>query len=360
MATSADGAQTVAGANGALGRLPRRMVGGLAAVLSSLALMAVLLLLLGADPWTALSALLDGALGNKFGITETIVITSILALTGLAAAIPFSAGLWNVGGEGQLYVGAFAAAAGAFVFADHLPHVIGAAVAVLLATIAGGLWALIPGVLKARYNANEVIITLMLVFVGMFLVDYGIGSLWSGGVSRATRPIPESSELPIIWTGTSLNAGVLLALAAVAVGWFVMARTTLGFKINATGKNPHSAEISGLRVGRLRVTAFVLGGAFAGIAGAIAVLGISRALVAGFSDNFGFIGVAVALLARLNPLWIIPSAALFAVLRVGSNKMQVTTGLSPSIGEAIVAVFVISLLAFHLLGLRRISGSVNE
>jgi simple sugar transport system permease protein len=130
-----------------------------------------------------------------------------------------------------------------------------------------------------------------------------------------------------------------------------MRRSGLGFQIRAIGLNARAARMNGMRVGRVTVLAFVIGGAFAGLAGGINVLGINGALVSGFSGNFGYLGIAVALLARLNPLWIVPSAVLFAILRVGSNGLQVQTGLSPDVGEIIVATFVILLLVFRVIRL---------
>lgn len=313
---------------------------------------AAILALLGANPATAFRALVSGALGNEFNFGQTVMITTLLALTGLAAAIPFSARLWNVGGEGQMYFGAFCAAGLGLTLPASLPHWFFAPLVLVLSALGGAVWGLIPGALKALINANEVIVSLMSVFAAILLADYAITVIWPQGIAPQTQDAPANTLLPNIWSGTLVTAGAPVALFCVLVAWVIMARTRLGFEIRAVGLNPFASRLNGMRVGRIAVYAFMLGGAFAGAAGAIAVVGIYGNLPTDFSGNFGFLGIAVALLARLSPLWILPSAFFFAILRVGSNGLQVATGLSPSVGEIIVATFVILLLAFRVIRLR--------
>jgi ABC-type uncharacterized transport system permease subunit len=197
-----------------------------------------------------------------------------------------------------------------------------------------------------------VIVSLMTVFIAILIADYAITAVWPQGFATQTKYVPPSATLPNIWGGTVITAGAPIAVFCVVIAWVIMSRTSLGFEIRAIGLNPQTARMNGMRIGRVRVLAFVLGGAFAGVAGAISVLGMNGALIAGFSGNFGFLGIAVALLARLSPIWIIPSAFFFAILRVGSNGLQVATGLSPSVGEILVATFIILLLAFRVIRLR--------
>jgi ABC-type uncharacterized transport system permease subunit len=312
---------------------------------------AALLALLGANPGDGLQAIWNGALGNKFNFGQTVMITSLLTLTGLAAAIPFSARLWNVGGEGQLWFGAFVAAAIALSLPSGMPHWLLASLAVIIATVGGAVWGFVPGLLKATINANEVITSLMMTFIAIQLGNYAISTLWPS-FSNQTRDVPPNSLLPNIWTGTLVTAGALLAVAAAAVAWLLMARAGLGFEIRAIGLNANAAQMNGMRLGRVTILAFVIGGAFGGLAGAIAVLGINGALISNFSANFGYLGIAVALVARLDPAWIIPSAFLFAALRVGSNGLQAETSLSTTVGEILVTTFVVLLLAFKVIRLR--------
>ena len=278
--------------------------------------------------------------------------TSMLALTGLAAAIPFTARLWNVGGEGQLWFGAFAAVAIALTIPAGLPHWVFAPVVIITSMVAGGAYGFIPGLLKAWLNANEVIVSLMLTFAAIILGNYAVTILFRGGFGQQTETVPQNSALPTIWSGTLVNAGALLAVVAVVIAWVLMSRTALGFAIRAQGLNPEAARMSGVSIGRNIIVAFVIGGAFAGLAGGINVVGINDALISGFSGNIGFMGIAVALVARLNPLWVLPSAFLFAILRVGSNSLQAQTGLSASMAEVIVAIFIVLLLLFKVVRLQ--------
>jgi len=317
----------------------------------TVAIFAALLALLGANPWDGLKAIWNGALGNRFSFGQTVMITSLLSLTGLAAAIPFAAHLWNVGGEGQLWFGAFVATAMALTLPSDLSPWLMVPIAVVVATFGGAVWGFVPGLLKASINANEVITSLMMTFIAIQLGNYAISTLWPS-FSNQTQDVPANSLLPNIWGGTLVTAGAPLAVAAVVLAWVLMARTGLGFEIRAIGLNPSTARMSGMRIGRITILAFVIGGAFGGLAGAIAVLGINGALISNFSANFGYLGIAVALVARLNPAWIIPSAFLFAALRVGSNGLQAETGLSTTVGEVLVTTFVVLLLAFRVIRLR--------
>ena len=321
------------------------------ALLGSLVIFGLIILVLGANPFSALRSIYDGSLGNRFNFGQTVMITSLLALTGLAAAIPFSARLFNVGGEGQLYVGAIVAAGSSLTLPSTTPHVLFVAIVVALSMLGGALWAAVPGVLKATVNANEVITSLMMTFIAILLANYAITVVWPQGAVPQTENVPTGATLGNIWDGTLVTSGVIFAVVAVLIAWVIMARMTLGFTIRAAGLNRNAAHMGGVNIGLVTVVSFALGGAFAGLAGAISVLGINGALVSGFSGSFGYLGVAVALVARLKPAWIIPSAFLFAALRVGSNGLQVDTGLSPSVGEALVATLVLLLLGFKVIRL---------
>jgi general nucleoside transport system permease protein len=315
----------------------------------SFAIISVILIMLSADPIQVFDSLITGALSTKFFLGQTIMIATVLSLTGLAAAVPFSAFQWNVGGEGQMYFGAFAAASLALSLPPDWPHWILAPLIVAGAAAAGAFWGFVPGFLKATIRANEVITCLMLNFIAVLFADYAITVLWPNPASRGTADVPLNSTLPNIWSGTVVTAGAPIAVGAVLVAWLIMSRTRLGFEIRASGLNARAARLNGIRVERVIAASFTLGGMFAGLAGAVAVLGMYGALVSGFSGNFGFLGIAVALVARLRPLFIIPSAFVFATLRVGSNGLQVSTGLSPTVGEMIVALLIVLLLAFRVI-----------
>ncbi len=329
----------------------------LVALAATVGIFTVLLVLLGANPGDALNALWKGSIGNPidnaFNFGQTAMIASLLALTGLAAAIPFSAHLWNIGGEGQLWAGAFVAVGIAIEMPGHLSPWALVPLTVAACTVGGALWGLVPGLLKAAINANEVITSLMMTFIAINLGNYAIDKLWPQGASNTTAYVPDNSLMPNIWTGTLVTAGAPLAVAAVLVAWVLMSRTKLGFEIRATGLNANAARMNGMRLGRVAILTFLIGGGFGGMAGSIYVLGINGALPSGFDTaHFGYLGIAVALVARLSPAWILPSALLFAALRTGSNGLQAETQLSHDVGDVLVATLVVLLLAFQVIRLR--------
>lgn len=330
---------------------PRVLVRLALALAATLAIFAGIIAALGTGPLDAFEALYRGSVGNKFNFGQTAMIASLLACTGLAAAIPFQAHLWNVGGEGQLWFGAFTAVAVALTLPTSMAGWQAMTLTVAAATVAGAFWGFVPGILKATINANEIITSLMLVFIAIQVGNYAISTLFPSQ-SNQTQSVPIDFLLPNVWTGTLVTVGAPLAAGAAVVAWILMSRTPLGFQIRAVGLNPNAARINGMSTGRVAALSFTIGGAFGGLAGAIAVLGINGALISGFSANFGFIGIAVALVARLNPAWILPSAFLFAALRTGSNGLQAQTGISTTVGEILVTTFVVLLLAFRVIRLR--------
>ena len=338
--------------------LPPRSLGTLAAGLprlilalaASLGVVSIAVLAFGGDPINVGKTIIDTSLGSEFGIGQVITIGGILTLTGLAAALPFRAGFWNVGGEGQLFAGAIGATLIALSVGHSLGPVFGVIAVLLAAIIAGAIWGGIAGGLKAAFNINEVIVSLMLVFIAIAAADYVIRAGWPQGVSPQTIPYPDNVLLPTIWDAGLVTIGPIIAVLVAVSLWFLMSYTPLGFKIRAVGLNPRTARLNGISGRRIAVQTFVIGGAAAGLGGGIAVLG-QGALVSNFSPQYGFLGIAVALLARLNPIWIIPAAFTFSVLRVGSNGLFVAEGLDPAVGDLLVATFIIALLLFGLVRL---------
>jgi simple sugar transport system permease protein len=322
-----------------------------AALAATLAVVSVVILIFGADPVAVARAVVEGSLGDPFVLGQTIMVTGILTLTGLAAAIPFRAGLWNVGGEGQLYAGAIGAVAVALLVSPNLNSVIALILVMLASIVAGALWGAIAGALKATLDLNEVIVSLMLSFIAILAADYVVRGIWPEGISPQTKRIPDNTVLPMIWQQGLVTIGPVIALVFVIAGWFLIRHTTLGFSIRAVGFNPKAARLSGISAGWIAVSTFAIGGAVAGLAGGMVVSGVSNALVAHFSPNYGFLGIAVALIARLEPLWLVPAAFVFSALRVGSNGLEVDIGLSSAVGDVIVTTFIISLLFFRIVKL---------
>lgn len=328
-----------------------------AAVVLALATAAIVLVIVGSDPLEAYRSMADAALGSPFALSTTIqkAVPRLLAALGIALAL--RAGLWNIGAEGQIYVGAIAAAA----ITLWLPglETAGIVLALLAAVAAGALWGAIPGVLRATRGVSEVITSLMLVYVGILLANYLVESPWAvpGSTFPASEPVPAGQRLPIIWDGTLLNAGALIALAMTGVTWLIVERTTLGMRLRAVGGSARASLLAGVGVGRTIVVAMALSGAFAGLAGGIEVLGVRGRLIEGFSPGYGFEAIAIALLGRLNPLGILGAALLFGALDAGAAGLQTAARDVPSaivqLTEGLAVIYVLMGLGIHELIVRR-------
>jgi simple sugar transport system permease protein len=300
------------------------------------------------------AALVDGAFLRPRGFTNTLVAATPLILTGLSVALAFRAGLFNIGAEGQYLIGAVC---GVFVgYAFNLPPVLHAIAALVAGAIGGGIWGAIPGILKAKLGAHEVINTIMMNFIAIFLTDWLINnpmqdpdapSTIRTPIIDATAQIPKFSEIPgvqmLFESGDRLHLGFILAILAAAGVWWLLWKTTVGFELRTTGSNPDAAEYAGIKVERNTILAMTLAGALAGLAGTIEVQGLVRFLPAFFQAGYGFDAIAVALLAQNNPFAVIPAAILFGALGVGSDILQIRTGVSRyliSIIQALILLFV--------------------
>ena len=316
----------------------------LLSLLITLVIVAAFILAIGANPWDAGRAIVEGSLTKKLFLGQTLMIASILALTGLAAALPFTSRLWNIGGEGQMFAGAIVAVSLGIKLPEGTPKPLFIAVILVGSFIGGGFWGFIAGALKAWFGASEIVTTLMLSFIAIFIANYVIADVWPDPFSQKTVSIHDNAQLPEIWQSANVDISVIIAIVAAGLAWMLMRGTVLGFSIRAIGSNPNAARLAGMSTSRVTILTFFIAGGFAGLAGSVAVAGIFDDLDINFSSNFGFLGIAVALLARLNPPLIIPAAFLFAMLRVGSNSLQAAADISPTLGDILVAVFVILLM----------------
>ena len=318
---------------------------GAIALAVAFAIVAVIFAALDVNPADAYWAMIRGSLSGSFNLGQTLSVMTPLVLTGLAAAIPFSARQWNIGGEGQLWAGAIGAVAVALGLAGT-PAAFLALLAVAAGIVAGGLWGAIAGVLKARFGANEVIVTLMLNFIAILLGAYVITGVWSaGGIAGSTREIADAARLPNIWPGTTLHLGIAIATGTALLVALLFARTRMGFTIRVAGFNPEATRRAGFNLNRTIVLSLALGGACAGLGGALAVIGTSGLLARAFSPGYGFTGIAIALLARLNPIAVLPAAFFFAMLVVGGAALPTSVGLSTSMTDVITSLLVLLLLA---------------
>lgn len=315
-------------------------------VLLALVVVGGLLAATGSDPIEAYRSMLSSAFGSWYALSTTIVKALPRLLPALGIALALRAGLWNVGAEGQLYMGALAAA-GVALFGPDLPEPLVIALALLAAVVAGAAWGAIPGALRARRGISEVITSLMLVYVAIHVVNYVVEGPWlvAGSTFPATEPIPAGGRLPILVSGTVLHAGVLIALAAVLVVAFVLARSVFGLQLRAVGGNDRASRVAGLPVGAITVVAMASAGALAGLAGGIEVLGTRGRLIEGFSPGYGFEAIAIALLGRLSPAGIVLAALLFGALDAGGAGLQTAAeGASAAvvpITEGLAVVFVL-------------------
>jgi simple sugar transport system permease protein len=318
------------------------------AVIATTALGALLLLAGGYDPLEAARAGLGGAFGSADALASITLVRAIpLMLTGLAIAFAFRAGVWNVGAEGQLLAGAITAA-WIGLAARALPGWILTPTLLILSACGGALWALVPALMKLRLGVGEVITTLLMSFVALYLTGFVVqGPLQEPrGVFPQTEPIAEAARLPALVPGTRLHVGLVLAvLAAVAVAW-IFRRTPLGFRMRAVGASPDAARVAGkVDTARVTLVAFLGSGALAGLAGGIQVAGVTYALYEGYSPGWGYTAIAVALLAALDPLWVLATALLFGALEAGAAAMQRDAGIPSVWAVAVQALVILAVLA---------------
>jgi simple sugar transport system permease protein len=304
---------------------------------------------------SAYAALFQGSLINfqEYSIgralrpfAETLTYATPLIAAGLAVALPFRAGLFNIGAEGQIVLGAIFA--GYVGFAIDLPIVVHVAVAIAAGLIGGAIWAGIAGVLKAKTGAHEVIVTIMLNNVARFLIVYLLATSAFQRPGRADPISPfvhESAELPRFFGGTRLHAGFLLAILAAVFVWWLLERSTLGFRLRAVGHNPNAATTAGMSVTGTYTAVFLIAGALAGLAGASLALGTERHLTPGISGGLGFDAITVALLGRSNPWGTIAAGILFGALRAGGVTMQARTGTPIDIVLVVQALIVLFIAA---------------
>jgi simple sugar transport system permease protein len=322
------------------------------AVFTALVLGALMIGLTGGDWLAAYIGLWQGSFGTWTGLTNTIIRSTPFIVAGLGVALAFKAGLFNIGAEGQLYAGSVAVIVVGTTLS--LPPIFHIPLGIIAGTLGGAAWAAIAGFLKARTGAHEVINTIMLNYIAIRLTDwliksrepYILGDPADTSGAR-TRYIADSMRLPGIPVGDTamLHLGILIAIALVfAVHWFLK-RTTIGFELRTAGTNPNAARYAGMSVPGSIVLAMALSGMLAGIAGAGEVMGVRYALSADFFAGLGFDAIAVALLARTNPLGIIFSGLLWGGLLTGARLMQVRAGLSIDVIKIVQALIIMFVAA---------------
>ena len=315
------------------------------AVVSALAIGFFAILLTGKDAAGGYTRMLDGAFGSPQALGETGIKAAVLTCTGLSVGLAFVVGLFNIGAEGQFIAGAFAAAIAGY--ALRLPAPIHVPVALLCAAAAGALPALVAAWLKVRRGVHEVISTIMLNWVVIYLVhDWLVVGPFktpssSANISASGTPqIQATAELPRLFAGSRLDLGLPIALAFALLAWLLLTRTVLGYELRAVGASPEAARAADIPVARRLYLAMALSGALAGVAGAFLILGTEHKYPGVFRTGYGFDGIAVALVGGGHPLGVLAAAAFFGALRAGSTRLQLVA-IHPSFAELIQGMAVL-------------------
>ncbi|WP_417248293.1 ABC transporter permease [Celeribacter sp.] len=342
--------ETTAGAQ-ALAFLKDRLVAqnalsGVVALALAFGVGAVLILSMGVNPIQAYAVLFQASLGSLNGLAETAIRTVPLALAGIGIALSFRAGVFNVGAEGQIFIGGVATAFIGVQLAGAPPAIVMPAM-MLAALAAGALWSLIACVLKLRFGADELITTIMLNYVAIHFVSY----LLHGPLQAPASPLAQTERLarefrlPILVSTTRLHAGIVLVILATLAAQVWLWMSVGGFKLRAVGHNPRAAGAAGINVTGVTVLAFVLCGALSGLAGFSEVAGVHRRMIENLSPGFGYTAIIVALLGRTSPLGVLMAAALFAALQIGSSTMESALGVPGALIAMIQALVVLFLIA---------------
>lgn len=318
------------------------------ATLVAMVVGAVLVLLAGVNPFSAYYALFWGAFSDIYGISSTLVKTTPLIFAGLGVALAFKGGYFNVGAEGQLYLGGLGATL-AGLYIPNLSPVLHISLSLMSGFVAGGIWSLIPGYLRAQHGVNEIITCIFMYFIALLLISHMVsGPLFEGGSQAAMSPeIAESARLPIIILNTDVHLGFVISLILVVFMYFIVKKTTVGYQLTAMGLNPVACQYAGMHLKRnLLILSFVSGG-LAGLAGASEIMGLKHRLYDAFSPGYGLDAIVIAFMAKSNPLGVMAASLFFGALRSGAGMMQRATGI-PTTAVLAIQGLVILFVAISL------------
>ena len=297
----------------------------------------------GYSPLEAYGAMIKGAFGSTYNLAQTIGTSIPLIFAGLAMATGSKTGIFNIGIEGQIIAGAMPAALLGH-YLTGLPALIHIPLCLLAAAAVGGLWALLAALIKNRLQISEVIITIMLNYVALYLTEYLVNYPFkSEGMVVRTEEILESAKLPALVAHTRLNAGIFIALFFVLAFWFFFYKTRLGYELRATGANALAAETAGINNKRNVLLSMFLSGALAGIGGAIEVMGVQGYYISNMTTGYGFSGIAIAVMGGNEALGTLASALLFGALNAGSSSMNRTTSIPGefiTVLQALIIIFI--------------------
>jgi general nucleoside transport system permease protein len=321
------------------------------AILTAVILGGIIIISVGGNPYLAYYGLIQGSFGSAKALSETAVWATPFIFAGLAVALAFKGGLFNIGAEGQLALGATFSALIGYALPEWLgfdiPTIIHLPLAIIVGMTAGAIWAGIVGFLKAYTGGHEVINTIMMNYIALNTISYLLNGPMKdrtpSNVSARTPLIADSARMPTIFEGFRIHWGFVLALLVAVFIWWLLNKTTLGFEIRTVGANPDAAKYAGMNVKRIIIVTMGLSGMLAGMAGSLEVTGLNFRHELGFSIGYGFDAIAIALLGRSHPLGVVLASILFAAMRNGATRMQFLTQLPVdliSMLQALILLFV--------------------
>lgn len=327
----------------------------LLSVVVALLIGAIVLALAGGNPWASYAHIARASFGDIGVFSDTLVKAIPLMLVGLACTLAFRMKLWNIGAEGQFFIGAFGASAVVLlpVLPEDAPRWLFIITMIIFGMAAGAIWGFIPGFLKARFQVNEIISTLMLNYIAISWNNYFIFAVWSDGGFQMSKVFPRNAWLPRLtdyvdtvpmFRGLTTHFGLILALVAAVVVWLILYRSQWGYEIRLVGDNPRAAQYAGISITRNTVLVMMLSGALAGLAGMSEITGVVHRLQGAISPGYGFTGIIVAWLAKLNPIAVVPVSILFGALILAGREIQ------PSgIPKLLQGIILVSLIASDFL-----------
>ena len=316
------------------------------AILVAVGISSLLIVAAEKSVWDAYKALIQGAIGSRRSILESLVQATPLILTGLAAAVAFRARVWNIGGEGQFFAGAMGAWWVADALGESLPQFLTLPIIIIFGAVAGALWGGIAGFLRARYGTNEIIVTVMMNFIILFILSWLLGGPWRSPDTFyfQTERMPELSWLPRFFEDSRLHWGFGIAIIAAIAVYVLKWKTPLGFEIRGLGVNEVAAKFKGISIPRTTIVVMLISGALAGLAGVSEVGGIHHRLQLDISIGYGFTGIIIALIGRLHPAGVVAAAIAFGALINGATFMQISTGTPSALVDVIQGLVLITVL----------------
>jgi len=328
----------------------REIISTLIIITVTFLIAAALIMVARYDPAAALNSFFRGIFGSIHGMAEIMVRATPLILAGLGVSVAFNTGFFNIGAEGQLYMGAIAVTC-VGVLLPPMPAIIHIPLAILAGFLLGGLWAVIPGFLKAKYGVSEVINTIMFNYIAINILGILVRTILKNKESALpySSVLPKSLTFPLLLYPTRLHGGFILAILCAVLLYIIMKKTTIGYELRVIGFNKRAGTCSGISVYKNIVLASLISGGLAGLAGVSEVAGIHHRLLEGISPGYGYIAIIVALMGRNHPVGVILSAIGLSALQVGANSMQRQAGIPTSITSVLMGVIVLLALSKNIM-----------